>query len=444
MTGFAKSDGRRAAEGNERVRVTTLDNGARIVTEAMPQLMTTALGVWIGAGARHEDVAEHGISHLLEHMAFKGTADRTAREIVEAIEDVGGDLNAATSLEQTAYYARVLADDVPVAIDVLSDIVRNPLFDADELAREKDVILQEIAATNDSPDDTVYDLAQAASFRDHAIGRPIIGKPETVTAISQAQLRSFMKRAYEPGAIVISAAGAVDHDELADRVAKALGDLERPEPREAGPAEAAPAFVGDAAASDAPFEQAHILLSLDGPAYQAPDFFASQVFSILFGGGMSSRLFQEVREQRGLCYSIYSTSWAMTDCGLFMMHAATGADTVTETGAVMIDELAKLAAEGPDEREVARAKAQMKAGLLMGLESPAARADQLARQTLALNRTLSPTDLIARIDAIDAVAVQAVAERYAQAKSATVSVVGAGPKSLDVADAARARFLAAA
>ncbi|MEO0672651.1 MAG: pitrilysin family protein, partial [Pseudomonadota bacterium] len=319
----------------ERVRATTLDNGVRIVTEAVPHVMTTALGVWIGAGARDEALAEHGISHLLEHMAFKGTKSRTAREIVEAIEDVGGDLNAATSLEQTAYYARVLSEDVPVAIDVLTDIVRHPLFDGEELTREKDVILQEIAATYDSPDDTVYDLAQAASFRDHAIGRPIIGTPESVTAISKSQLQSFMSRAYGPDAIVVSAAGAVDHDALVARVDAALGDLPKPTLTDASDAEGdAPQFVGAATASDVPFEQAHILLSLDGPAYHAPDFFASQVFSSLFGGGMSSRLFQEVREKRGLCYSIYSTAWAMTDCGLFMMHAATGADTVSETADV--------------------------------------------------------------------------------------------------------------
>ncbi len=289
------------------IRVTRLSNGLRVATHQMPHLGTVALGVWVASGARHESAREHGISHLLEHMAFKGTARRSAQDIAEEIEQVGGDLNAATSLDTTYYYARVLRDDVAIALDILADIIQNPRYSEDELERERDVILQEIAGTKDSPDDTVYDLAQDAAYTDQPLGRPILGTPASVTSFTTGDLRTFLKARYRAGSMVLSAAGNVDHDALVRHAEAFFKDLGAGQPTTAESAH----YVGGARASEKPFEQAHVVMGFEGMAYKDPAFYAAQVFSGLFGGGMSSRLFQEVREKRGLCYSIYSSAWGL-------------------------------------------------------------------------------------------------------------------------------------
>ncbi|MGE0764999.1 MAG: M16 family metallopeptidase [Hyphomicrobiaceae bacterium] len=397
-----------------------LSNGLRVVSHEMPHLGTVALGLWVASGARHEAQSEHGISHLLEHMAFKGTRRRTALEIVEEIEQVGGDLNAATSLDTTCYYARVLKDDVHVALDILADIIQNSLYAEDELEREREVILQEIASTRDSPDDTVYDLFQDAAFPDQALGRPILGTPESVTGISANELRRFLGARYRAGSMVLSAAGKIRHETFVKFAEDLFGGL----PSGEAPNAKLASYVGGSRISTRPFEQAHVVLGYRGLAYLDADFYSAQVLSGLLGGGMSSRLFQEVREKRGLCYSIYSSAWGLSDVGLLSVHASTGAETLQELVDVVQQELSRAVSEKPDEREIQRAKAQLKTGLLMSLESSVSRAEQMARQLLAFDRLLPAEELIGKVDAVTADGVRRVAERLMTGSELSIALVG--------------------
>lgn len=404
------------------IRVTRLSNGLRVASHQMPHLGTVALGVWVASGARHESAREHGISHLLEHMAFKGTARRSAQDIAEEIEQVGGDLNAATSLDTTYYYARVLKDDVEIALDILADIIQNPRYSEDELERERDVILQEIAGTKDSPDDTVYDLAQDAAYTDQPLGRPILGTPDSVTSFTTGDLRTFLKARYRAGSMVLSAAGNVDHDALVRHAEAFFKDLGAGQPTIAESAR----YVGGARASEKPFEQAHVVMGFEGMAYKDPAFYAAQVFSGLFGGGMSSRLFQEVREKRGLCYSIYSSAWGLSDTGMFGVHAATGPGMIGELVHVIDAEFRRAADTLPTVKEVQRSKAQLKTGLMMSLESSASRAEQMARQLLAHDRLLTTEELIDRVESVTPAAVREVAERVRTGSAPSIAIVGAG------------------
>ncbi|MFM9938894.1 MAG: M16 family metallopeptidase [Hyphomicrobiaceae bacterium] len=411
------------------IRTTQLASGLRVTTHQMPHLGTVALGVWVASGARHEAPEEHGISHLLEHMAFKGTQRRSAQDIAEEIEQVGGDLNAATSLDTTYYYARVLKDDLGVAIDILADIIQNPKYSQDELERERDVILQEIASTKDSPDDIVYDLAQDAAFTQQALGRPILGTPESVTGFSTDDLRTFLKARYRAGSMVLSAAGNVDHDRLVGHAEALFADLGQGQ--SAVPAVAR--YVGGVRTSDKTFEQAHVVMGYEGMAYRDPAFYAVQVFSGLFGGGMSSRLFQEVREKRGLCYSIYSSAWGLADTGMMGVHASTGPGMIGELVDVISAEFRRAAETVPTDKEVQRSKAQLKTGLLMSLESSASRAEQMARQLLAHDRLLTPEELIERVESVTPAAVRDVAARILSGSPLSIALVGAGKKGPDIA-----------
>jgi predicted Zn-dependent peptidase len=403
-------------------QTTRLVNGLRVVSHHMAHLETVSLGVWVAAGARHEQASEHGISHLLEHMAFKGTERRSATDIAEEIEAVGGELNAATSLETTAYFARILKGDIAIALDILADILQIPRYAEDELEREREVILQEIAATRDSPDEIAYELLQDAAFTNQAIGRPILGTTESVTRFSAEDLRAFLAANYGAGRMVLSAAGSVDHDELVRHAEAQFGRLNGGVGGRFEPAR----YVGGTRTSAKPFEQSHLVMAFAGPSYRARDFYTAQVFSGLFGGGMSSRLFQEVRERRGLCYAIYSSCWALADTGLFGIHAATGPEMMGKLIEVVGDELIAAAAEKPADAELARAKAQLKAGLLMGLESSSARAEQMARQLLLFDRLMEPPELIERIDAVTADAVRELAANLVGASRPSVAVVGGG------------------
>lgn len=385
--------------------VTTLSNGLRVATDPMPGLASVTLGVWFGAGARHETEAENGVAHFLEHMAFKGTATRTARQIAEEIEDVGGYLNAYTSREATAYYARVLAEDAPRALELLADILRNPTMSDEDLEVERGVILQEIGQSNDTPDDIVFDWAQARAFPDQPIGRPILGPAENVARFDQSALRHFMTSRYAPEQTVIAAAGAISHGDLVKMAERLFGDLPaRPRP-EAAPA----AYVGGEVRVVKDLEQAHVILAFPAPAYREPEFFASQIYATLLGGGMSSRLFQEVREQRGLCYSIFAQPSHYFDGGLLTIYSGTGGDQVGELLDVTAGELARVG-DTATEEEIARARAQIRAGLLMSLESPSSRCERVARALLAHDRIAPVAELVGKIEAVDRAALRAVAD----------------------------------
>lgn len=405
--------------------VTTLKNGLRVASHAMPHLETVSLGVWVASGARHETARQHGLSHLLEHMAFKGTASRTALRIAEEIEDIGGDLNAATGLDMTAYYARVLKGDDGIALEVLADILLNATFSATELEKEREVILQEIAAADDSPEDLAYDLVQEAAFPDQAIGRPILGTAKSVAALQAADLKAFLKERYTPDEMVVSAAGAIDHEKLVRHVEALFGGLTQSESRGEHRAE----YVGGVGASTKPFEQSHIVIGLPAPSYRDDDYYAAQVFTGLFGGGMSSRLFQEIRESRGLCYAIYATVWGLRDTGMLAVHAATAPEKIEQLAGIVAAQLTDIAEKGPTPAELHRSAAQLKAGLLMALESSSVRAEQMARHLLSYGLLIPPRELAARVDAVTSESVRHVARKFAVAKP-SVAVVGSRRKSL--------------
>ncbi|MGD1017451.1 MAG: pitrilysin family protein [Roseiarcus sp.] len=413
------------------VRFTTLPSGLRVVTDAAPHLRTAALGVFVSAGSRHEADDEHGLSHLLEHMAFKGTRRRSAREIAEAIENAGGDLNAETGVEQTAYFARVLGEEVDLALDVLADILTESRFDAEELGREKNVIIQEIGAVEDTPDDLVFDLFTAAAWPEQPIGRPILGTREGVAAFDRHAIDAYLLRHYRAGASIVAAAGAVDHDHIAAHAEALLGAF--------GAASAAPprpaAYRGGEILVKKKLEQTHIVVGFEGRAVRAPDHDAAHLFAAATGGGMSSRLFQEVRERRGLAYSIYTFHWAYSDSGLFGFYAGAAAKDAGELMAAALDCLAE-ATERLDEGEVRRAKAQMKVSMLTALESPSARAQQLARQTFVYGAPLSLEDMLARIDAVTVDDVRRAGAAML-ASSPTVAAIGGVGRALDRIGVAR-------
>ena len=401
------------------VRLDQLTNGFRIVSEQMPGLQSAAIGIWVTAGGRHERIEQNGIAHFLEHMAFKGTERRSALEIAEAIEDVGGYINAYTSREVTAYYARVLKDDVALAMDVIGDIVLNPVFDPREIEVERGVILQEIGQAHDTPDDVIFDWLQEQSYRDQPLGRTILGPTERVSAFSRDDLSAFVAEHYAPDQMILSAAGAVDHDQLMKLAEEMFGHLQ---PRKGLLPEPA-RFTGGEARRDKALEQAHFALALESPGYRDDEIYTAQIYSTALGGGMSSRLFQEVRETRGLCYTIFAQTSAYADTGTTTIYAGTSADQVGELATITIDEM-KRAAEDLSPEEVARARAQMKAGMLMGLESPSNRAERLARLVQIWGRVPPLEETVAKIDAVSTADVRAFAEKMAVQAPAALALYG--------------------
>lgn len=417
----------------ENVRVTTLENGLHVVSETMPGLATVAMGIWSGAGSRHERAEEQGLAHLLEHMAFKGTSRRNALQIAEEIEAVGGEVNAETNTEYTAFYARMLGPDMPLAVDILTDILADPVFDTTELKREKEVILQEIGSYEDTPDEVVFDMVMETAFAGAPIGRRILGTPKTVRAQNPKTMRGFMDRTYRLPSMVVSAAGAIDHDDLIDEVGSRLSGFSHntaPEPEVA-------LYTGGDSRRVKTLEQAHLVFGFNAPSWRDPDHYAMHVFSNLLGGGMSSRLFQEVREKRGLCYEIYSFFSPFSDSGFFAIYGGTGETQLPDYTPLVLDTLTQ-ATKSVTPAEVARAKAQMKMSLLTALESPGRRAEQMARHMLAYGRVLPRHELVSMIDAIT---VEDVCRVASASLKAPPTVAAIGPiKSLITAEAMAARI----
>ena len=379
----------------DTVRVTTLPNGFRVATDRMESVETTALGVWTGVGTRNEPAEHNGVAHLLEHMAFKGTKRRSARDIVVEIEDVGGFLNAYTGREQTAYFAKVLAEDTPLVVDILADILQHSVFDADELTRERAVVLQEIGQAEDTPDDIIFDRFQEVAFPDQAMGRPVLGRAEIVRDLPRDVVAGYMASRYRAGDMVLAAAGRVDHDALVELAARLFEGL----PTGAVPHAEKARYAGGDGRQARELEQVHLVIGFDGVTYNDPDYYVAAVLSQLLGGGMSSRLFQEIREKRGLVYSIHSFVSSYVDGGIFGIYAGTGEKEVAELMPVVCDELAKLPGD-MSAPEVARAAAQLRAATLMSREKPSARCEQLASQLLIFGRPIPPAEAVARIDAV--------------------------------------------
>ncbi|MBA1158335.1 M16 family metallopeptidase [Microvirga mediterraneensis] len=411
----------------KRIEITTLSNGLMVATERMPAIATATLGVWVGTGSRHERAHEHGLSHLIEHMAFKGTARRSARQIAEDIENVGGDINAATSVEYTSYTARVLGENVDVALDVLGDILIHSAFDAGELAREKGVILQEYAAVEDTPDDLIYDAFMETAFSRQAVGRPILGTPETIKSFDEATIRAFLAREYTPGKMVLAAAGDVDHARIVDMADRLFGGMPSVAPQAPEPGH----YTGGERRISRKLEQANLVLGLPGLSFKDPGYYAVHLFAHMLGGGLTSRLWHEVRETRGLAYSIDSFHWPFSDCGLFGIGAGTAGSDVPELMDVTLACMAQ-ATRDISEIELVRAKAQMKVALLTALETPGGRIERVARQLLSWGRVVASEEIIRKVDALEVEHVREAGRRLLQG-APTLAAIGPikGVQSLD-------------
>lgn len=377
------------------MRLTTLANGLKVATRAMPGIETAAVGLFAEAGARHEEARVNGLAHLFEHMVFKGAGGRSAREISETIEDVGGDLNAYTDREGTAFTASVLAEHVGLALDMIADLVLAPHFDPADLVREKDVVLQELGEARDTPSDIIFDDLWSAAFPGQPLGRAVLGEEDSIDAITVEDLAGWRAHHYRPGALTLVAAGKVDHERFVDRAAARFGDLA---PGRAAPAEPA-LFAGGDRVGRTRCDQAHLALAFPAPGLLAADHLAARLFADAVGGGMSSRLFQQLREERGLAYSVYASLSGYRDCGVMSVYAAT-ARRQSAAAAQLIEDVIAAAVYDIADREVARGRTQARAGLLMSLESPWGQAHYVARQLALYGRLVEPAEHVAELDKV--------------------------------------------
>lgn len=415
------------------VTVTKLPNGLTVASDAMAEVETCSLGLWVGVGARHEPAPLNGVAHLLEHMVFKGTERRTARAIAEEIEAVGGHMNAYTGRENTAFYAKVLAEHAPLALDIVADMLLKPRLDPGELERERQVVLQEIGQAEDTPDDIIFDDFQLAAYPEQGIGRPVLGTPETVRSLGAEDLRGYLGGNYAADSAVLVAAGRIEHAMLHRLAEELFGDL----PASSGATSEPAAYVGGEHREVRDLEQAHLLIGFDSVGLDHPDYYAVSALSTLLGGGMSSRLFQEVREERGLVYAIYAFLAAASDSGLFGIYAGTGEAEAAEVLDTVCAVLERAAGDISEE-EVQRAKAQLKAATLMGRERTGARAEQLSGQLLVFGRPIPVAEIVAELDALDAARLRACAARMLESRP-TLTLLGP-VGGLPAYDAVAARF----
>ncbi|MGH6989015.1 MAG: M16 family metallopeptidase [Stellaceae bacterium] len=388
------------------VRLSKLSNGLRVITDTVLSVETVSFGVYVAIGTRHEPMDINGISHVLEHMAFKGTERRSALAIALEIEDVGGHLNAYTSREHTAYHAKVLKEDAALALDILADILQRSIFDPVELERERGVILQEIGQANDTPDDIIFDYFQETAFPGQMLGQPVLGRADIVRRIDRDMVADYMHSHYAADRMLLVAVGKIEHEALVRLAERMFGELPGGSAPDSEPAR----YVGGNFRESRELEQAHVLLGFPGFGFADPDYYAASLLSTALGGGMSSRLFQEVREKRGLVYSVYSFASPFSDGGIFGIYAGTGAEELAELMPVLAGEIKGLRA-GLASDELERARAQLKAGLLMSLESTMTRVEQQAGHMLVFGTPFDPAELVRRIDAVDQEDVKRVAGR---------------------------------
>jgi len=402
------------------IRTTTLESGIRLVTESMPDVASLCVGVWVGSGSRDETPEQSGISHFLEHLLFKGTPERTAHEIAEEVDAVGGDMNAYTTKEYTTFYVRALAEHVELGLDILGDILCRPALRPEEVDAERQVILEEVLMHRDEPSDVVQERFAAAMFPSHPLGREVLGEPEIVSTVAVAAIRAFFDEHYLPGNMVIAAAGDLDHDRLAEGIVSRFASRHggAPPARKA-PAEDPKALVVESRDT----EQAQLVLGMRAPDRYSPERFILAVLNHVLGGGLSSRLFQEIRERRGLAYSIGSDRSAFEDAGSLAISVGTAPEHAHEVLGLLHSELDRFAARGISDRELEVAKGHLRADLLLSLEDSGARMTRIGSSMLLLGQVLSVEELLARVTAVTAAGVQAVAERVL-AGARTLAVVG--------------------
>jgi len=399
--------------------LTTLPNGLRIASRAMRSVETVAVGLYADTGSRFEPAHLNGLAHLFEHMVFKGAAGRSAREISEAVEDVGGDLNASTDKEGTAFYVSLLASDLALGVEIVADLIRRPHFEEGHLATEKKVVRQELSEARDTACDIVFDHLHAAAFADQPLGRPVLGTDRTIDAITVADLHEWLARHYTPNRLILVAAGKLEHEALVELADRCFGDMTpgpqvSPEPAR---------FVGGWRFERRRNRQAHIVIGMAAPAWTDPGNYAAQLFADIAGNGTSSRLFQELREQQGLAYSVSTSSQSFSDCGLFSIYLATDrGDAKWAQGEV--ERLLAEAVVSITDSEVSRARALAKAGMMMNLESCWGQASYVASRLQREGRLVEPSEIIARLDAVTLDEVRKAGERMLAGPRALASVGG--------------------
>ncbi|HEY0874681.1 MAG TPA: pitrilysin family protein [Vicinamibacterales bacterium] len=405
-----------------------LDNGLRLITETMPHVRSVTIGVWLTRGSRHESDERSGIAHFVEHMLFKGSDTRTAEDIAQSIDSIGGQLDAFTAKEYASYYIKVLDEHLPLAVDLLADIVLRPAFAPDEIEREKKVILEEIKMVEDTPDDLVHELFTQHFWEGHPLGRPILGSKETVEALTQDALRAYFNGAYVGSNIIISAAGNIQHAQVRDLVGQAFGAVPATgESLNGGP----PAVIPQVITRTKELEQSHVCLGTTCYPQKHEDRYVSYILNTVLGGSMSSRLFQNVREKRGLAYSVFSGISAYRDAGNLTIYAGCANDAVEEVVDLCVAELRTLKREPVEEAELKRAKDHLKGSLMLSLENTASRMSQLARQEIYFERHFGLDETLAGVDAVTADDVQRVANELFAGRAAAATVAGAAAPDLD-------------
>ena len=410
-------------------QMTTLSNGLRIITLERPNLETVSLGIWVRTGSAYENKLNNGISHFLEHMSFKGTKTRTSLQISEEIEDVGGQSNAYTSREFTAYYAKMMKEDAELAIDVLIDSVKNSTFPEEELLKERDVVIQEIKQTIDTPDDIIFDHFQATAFPNQAIGRSILGPEDVVRTFNRQTLIDYINSNYAAENMIICAVGAISHDKFVDMVKSRMSDFRS----KTNFVIESQKYNGGFFIEHRPIEQSHVLLGFESVPYCHPRYYDKAILSTILGGGMSSRLFQEIREKRGLVYSVYSFTASHCQSGIFGIYAGTTAKELGVLMPVVIDEVKKISNDLVSDKEFNRAKMQLKSSIKMGLESSSSTAEVLARQNLIYGRSLTVKEIVDKIDAVSKEDVRSCAAQIFSSKP-TYALLGAIDKYTEYDD----------
>jgi predicted Zn-dependent peptidase len=414
---------------------TVLDNGIRVISYEMPEHRSVSLGIWVENGSRHESAAQNGISHFIEHLLFKGTERRSAAEIAEAMDAVGGVLNAFTSKEHTCYYAKVLDENLPLAMDLLADIFLHSSFDTEEIERERSVILQEISQAEDTPDDFVHDLFSLDFFKDHPIGRPICGREETVASFQRGDFVNFFKSRYRPRRVIVAAAGNFRHDALAREMSERLGAASGLADGAVSPAldgETAPEMGSGVFPHRKKLEQVHLCLGVAGIPQAHPKRYVAYVLNTLLGGGMSSRLFQEIREKRGKAYSVYSFSSSYKDVGYFGVYAGTSVESTEEVVDLVLKELKKLAAGEINEEEIQRTRGQLVGSMMLGLESTDSWMSHIARNEIYFGQPVTTEEICRRIRAVSREDVVELANRLFRTEGMTLTLLGDFAESFQI------------
>lgn len=409
------------------MEITTLDNGVRVVSEMVPYVQSASVGLWVGVGARDEEDRIRGISHFIEHMLFKGTQQRSAREIADAIESRGGHLNAFTGKEATCYETRVLADDVALSVDILTDMLLRSLFDPEEMEREKRVVIEEIKMYEDTPEELVHDVFEQTLFSTHPLGKSIIGTEKTVSSISRDDITGYIAHRYRPDRIVVSAAGNLEHKELVKLAEKALGNLEGCAPERVTKAPKPSGKSKQIRKRDV--EQIHFVMGTTGYSKLDKNRYSLSIMNNVLGGNMSSRLFQEIREKRGLAYSIGSYGRSYADGGFFCVYGGTSPTTYEQVLELTRAEFANLRKNGLTDDELNKAKTQVRGALVLGLESMAARMNRYGESLLAYGRVIPITEVLAEYDAVTHDSIAAVANQVLDETHTTLAAVGAFPRA---------------